>query len=51
MHTDPLEERINFLLETYSIEELLELSDTTVFEAVYRLVEIGALTLPEVEPL
>jgi hypothetical protein len=48
---DPLEERVASVLQTYTLEELLELNEIEVHELVYRLVTDGVLNLPSVEPL
>lgn len=39
------------VLETYSLEEILELNDVTEEEALEFLVTQGFLELPEVQPL
>jgi hypothetical protein len=49
--TEDMEDRVRDLLETYSLEELLEMSDVTVYELVLRLVQDGTIELPAVEPL
>lgn len=51
MSHEDLEDRISDLLELYSLEDLLEMSDITVHELVLRLVEDGTIELPKVEPL
>lgn len=38
-------------LETYSLEEILELNDLTVEDCLEFLVEEGFVELPEVKPL
>jgi len=39
------------ILETYSLEEILELNDLTTEDVLELLVEEGYVTLPEVKPL
>lgn len=39
------------ILETYSLEDLLELNDLSVEDALEFLVEEGFLELPEITPL
>lgn len=39
------------ILETYSLEELLELNDLTAEEGLEFLVEEGLIELPEIKPL
>ena len=39
------------VLETYTLEEILELNDVTEEEALEYLVTQGFLELPEIEPL
>ena len=39
------------LLETYSIEEILELNDLTAEDLLEFLVEEGFVELPEIKPL
>jgi hypothetical protein len=51
MHTDPMEERVRNTLETYTLEELLELNEIEVHELVLHLVNDGILSLPDAEPL
>lgn len=50
METDTFEERLEKLLQTYTLEEILEYNDITIFEAVSFLFYEGFLTLPP-EPL
>ena len=39
------------LLETYSLEEILELNDLTAEECLEFLVDEGYIDLPEIKPL
>ena len=39
------------LLETYSLEELLELNDLTIEDCLEFLVDEKFITLPEIQPL
>lgn len=39
------------ILETYSLEEILELNDLTAEDCLEYLVEEGFVTLPEIHPL
>lgn len=39
------------ILETYSLEEILELNDLTPEECLEYLVEEGYVDLPEIQPL
>lgn len=39
------------ILDTYSLEEILELNDLTTEEALEHLVKIGYIRLPEIQPL
>lgn len=44
-------EKIEALLETYSLEELLEMCEITPAEAVLFLVDNGAIILPDKEEI
>lgn len=46
-----LQRKIDKLIETYTVEELLELSDMTVSEAITVLVLEGYVQLPEIIPI
>lgn len=48
---DSLSEHVEKTLEVFSLEELLETCDITVYELVLRLVEDGTITLPNIEAL
>jgi hypothetical protein len=48
---DPLEDRVEHLLQTYTLEEILELAGIEQSEVLYRLIADGIIELPEVEPL
>lgn len=42
---------LNNILDTYSLEEILEMNDLTVEDALEILVEEGYVELPEIKPL
>lgn len=49
MKNDSLRERIAKLLEVYSVEDLLEMSDVETVEFLYDVIEAGYLIIPDVE--